>query len=124
MIDDGGDLISINEGLEEIERDSQRGPRIVNDAFIAWQTAKREYDVAKAHAYLRAKQTGKPTIPEVEALVELATINERTNLDRAKAAHAYACDRTDDLADRRSSLQTRAKLVMEQMRLAGTGRTP
>lgn len=119
MTDEGGDLLSIGRDLQELERDSQRGPRIVNDAFIAWQEAKREYDVAKAHAYLRAKQSGKPTIPEIEALVELDTIVERTNLDRAKAAHQYAADRTEDIAERRSSLQTRSKLVMEQMRLAG-----
>lgn len=124
MIDDGGDLISVEKGLEELERESQRGPRIVSDAFEAWQDAKRAYDQAKAHAYLRARASGSPTIPEVEARVELDTIVERTAMDRAHAAHKYAVSRVGDIADRRSSLQTRAKLVLEQMRLNGTGRTP
>lgn len=122
MIDDGGDLLSIEQGLRDVEHDSQRGVRIVNDAFRVWQDAKREYDVAKAHAYLKAKNVEpKPTIPEIEARVEIGTVIERAAMDQAKAAHQYAVDRTDDIADRRSSLQTRAKLVLEQMRLAGIG---
>lgn len=122
MIDDGNDLISIERGLRELEQLSQRGVRIVNDAFKAWQTAKHEYDLARANVHLKAKDDSpKITIPDLEAVVELGTAAERAKMDAAKAEHEYAVKRTADISDRRSSLQTRAKLIMEEMRLAGIG---
>lgn len=127
MIDDGGDLISIERDLHEAEQEAQRGPRILADAYKTWRDADRAYEIAKAHAHLKAKDSpiagGKPTVADIEARVTLDTILERTEAEVAEAAHRYAASRVKELENRRSSLQTRAKLVVEQMHLAGTGRT-
>lgn len=117
------DIVSIEQDLRALERDSQRGPRIVADAYAAWQEAERDYEIARARAHLKARQTfdGKPTVADLEAEVLLNTITERSRAEVAEQAHRYAVSRVKELESRRSSLQTRAKLVMEQMRLVGSG---
>lgn len=120
------DLVSIQRALHDLEQDAQRGPRIVADAYRAMQDAERDYEIAKARAHLKAKQSfdGKPTVADIEAEVTLNTLQERARAEVAESAHRYAVSRVKEMESRRSSLQTRAKLVMEQMRLVGTGMQP
>jgi hypothetical protein len=127
MTTDPNDLIGIQEALHAVEQDAQRGPRIVSDAYAAYRDADRTHEQARARAHQKAKANtgaGKPTVADIEAEVCLNTITERESLDRADIAHRYAVSRVKEMESRRSSLQTRAKLITEQMRLVGTGRTP
>lgn len=124
--DDADDLISIRHALHDVEQEAQRGPRIVADAYKAWREAQRSYDAAQARAHLKARQTlpDKSTVADIAAEVVLNTIVERSAAEGAEAAHRYAASRVTELGNRRSSLQTRAKLLIEQMRLVGTGVSP
>lgn len=120
-------LIGIRNALEDVLQEAQRGPRIVSDAYAAFKRDEQAHKVAKARAHQKAKRNtgdGKPTIADIEAEVVLNTITECEAEIAADVAHRYALSRVKELENRRSSLQTNAKLVIEELRLVGTGATP
>jgi hypothetical protein len=124
---DMDDLLALQRELHQLEQDSQRGPRILADAYKAWRDAEHTFEIAKARAHMKAKGSpdGKrPTVADLDAEVVLNTIPERTAAEAAEGAHRYAASRIREIENRRSSLQTRTKLLLEQMRLVGTGMTP
>ena len=126
---DMDDLLALQRELHQLEQDSQRGPRILADAYKAWRDAEHTFEIAKARAHMKAKtpsiaNPARLTVADIEAEVVLNTIPERTAAEAAEGAHRYAASRIREIENRRSSLQTRTKLLLEQMRLVGTGMTP
>lgn len=125
-VDDGGmSLHAINRLLTSIEATGEQAVtalKICRDQVIAARSALRR---ARAAAYTRARaelrrSDGRPsTAQERAAYVDEAVEDEQFALEVAEAALSYAKDLLEERRSIRSSLQTRANLVMESMRLSG-----
>lgn len=122
--DDGSmSLYAVERGLRELESSGGKAAQEVRKARIDVAQAKRKLRLARARAFVEAKQIprtdNKPsTVQERDIFVVEKTDTEQFELDIAEATLRYACDLIDERQGERSSLQTRAKLVMEAMRLA------
>ena len=117
-------LYSVERGLRELESSGGQAALQVRQARIDVANAKRKLRLARARAFVEAKQIprtdNKPsTVQERDIFVVEKTDTEQFELDIAEATLRYACDLIDERQGERSSLQTRAKLVMEALRLSG-----
>ncbi len=74
---------------------------------------------AKAHA-TKAAPSG-DTVQMKDAFVDLATSDAKYDVEIAEIEVKYAADCVEERGSERSSLQTQAKVVIEEMRLAGFG---
>jgi hypothetical protein len=127
--DPGGSVFEIEKGLRVLESSGGRAALELKRAREDLVKARQELRHAKTAASLRAKQLrgedGKPLkVAERAQYIDDETDAEQYALDLADVIVKYTADLVNERASTRSSLQTRAKLVMESMRLAGTGRQP
>jgi hypothetical protein len=85
--------------------------------------AESELRVAKANAMSEAcaRQPKYGTVGERDEAIVLKVETKQKQLDRAKIRLQYAKDIVRERESERSSLQTEAKLIVEEMRLSGFG---
>lgn len=121
-------LYAIEAGLRQLEGETGQNALAVKNARTKHVEAKRTLRKARAAASLAAKQErraedGKPlTVDERKQFIEDRTDEEQWLCDLADVEVRYSVDLASERSDVRSSLQTRAKLALEVMRLAGYGR--
>lgn len=119
-------LYQIERGLRDLEGSSGQAALTLKKSRLNLVDKRRELRLAKAKAFLEAKrerqENGKPTtVQERESYVDIHTDEEQFQFDLAEVEVRYAADLMNERSDTRSSLQTRAKLAIECMKLAGYG---
>lgn len=127
--DPGGSVYEIEKALRALES---------SGGMAALQLKRAREDVVEKRRALRHKRArveveakrirreidGKPlTVDERRQYLDSETDVEQYELDLAEVIVKYTADLVNERSSTRSSLQTRAKLVMEAMRLAGTGQS-
>jgi hypothetical protein len=127
--DPGGSVYEIEKGLRALESSGGRAALELKRAREDVVEKRRALRNARTRASLAAKsirgEDGKPLkVGERAQFIEDETDVEQYELDLAEVIVKYTADLVNERSSTRSSLQTRAKLVMESMRLAGTGRQP
>ncbi|MGW4720729.1 hypothetical protein [Nocardia sp. NPDC004260] len=118
MIEDPFNLLEIEAGLRRLE--STGGQAALE--LKKW----REELAHKRHALRVAKfkatfDAPAGTVQMKAAYVDQETASLQLECDLAEAQVKYAADLVNERSSERSALQTRAKLAMEAMRLAGYG---
>lgn len=119
-------MYAIERGLRELEATSGNAALELKRSRVNLVERRRALRLAKAKAFMEAKaqrqENGKPTtVQEREAYVDINTDEEQFQFDLAEVEVRYAMDLVSERGDTRSSLQTRAKLAIETMKLAGYG---
>ena len=119
-------LYQIEAGLRELERGGGHAVLQVRGAREELAAARQALRVKRAQVWVQAKalkrENGRDaTVLEREMYMDEHTSDEQFEVDMCEAAVHYARDLSADREGVRSSLQTRAKLCMEAMRLAGFG---
>ncbi|NIL77658.1 hypothetical protein [Rhodococcus sp. B10] len=115
-------LYAIERGLQHLEISGGLAALELKNARTALVEARRDLRRARVVARLKAKaELTKPTIPDLQAFVDQATDEEQFAFELAEVEVRYTADLVDERSSTRSSLQTRAKLAIECMRLAGHG---
>lgn len=119
--DDGApNLYEIERGLRDLESSGGKAALELKQCRFAVAHAKQKLRLAKVRAFAEYKgMGGKQTVQERELHIVERTDTEQFELDIAEAALMYARDLVDDRQGQRSSLQTRAKLSLEALRLSG-----
>jgi len=90
---------------------------VCDQHYRAFLKADREYDAAKAHAFLAA--TG--SVDAKKARAEIETTQQRATLDVADAAYRYADRRAKALESELRAWQSVGASVREMYRVAGRG---
>lgn len=115
-------LYAIEQGLRQLEVSGGHAALELKNARVHLVEARRAIRRAKVAARLEAKATlAKPTIPDLQFFIDEATDEEQYRFELAEVEVRYTADLVDERSSTRSSLQTRAKLAIECMRLAGHG---
>ena len=118
-------LYRVEAALRELESSGGKAIMAVRTARENHAAARQALRQARAKAFALAReQGGKQTVQEREMFVSTQTDEEQFLVDLADIEVRYAADLADERSSVRSSLQTRAKLIMEVMRLAGYAGTP
>jgi hypothetical protein len=117
MIEDPFNLLEIERGLKELE--STGGQAALE--LKRWRERLVEKKKALREAKARATFEAAGTVQMKAAFVDLKTNDLQYEVDLAEVQVRYAADVVDDRSSKRSALQTRAKLAIEAMRLAGYG---
>lgn len=123
--DDGApNMFEIERGLRQLESSAGRAALELRTYRVQVAVARKALRGAKVRAYQQAKELqrgdGRPsTAQERDMYVLEHTDDEQFQLDLAEAALAYARDIVEERSGQRSSLQTRAKLTLEALALAG-----
>ncbi|MFC9768816.1 hypothetical protein [Rhodococcus jostii] len=117
MSDDGFNLYEIEKGLRELESSGGRAALELKNQRLALVEARRVLRQAKAKATFEASGT----VQMKAAYVDQQTDEQQYQFELAEVEVKYAADIVDERSSTRSSLQTRAKLAMESMKLAGHG---
>lgn len=113
-------LYKVEAALRELESSGGKAIAEVRTARQNHAAARQALRMARARAFALAReQPGKQTVQEREMFVSTETDEEQFLVDLADIEVRYAADLADERSSVRSSLQTRAKLIMEVMRLAG-----
>lgn len=110
---DSQELIEVAAEVRQIIRDLDKAPDIVQEAREGVRVAEDRLSRAEASAYLES--TG--TVREREAKVTAYVSGLRDDLEIARAALAYAKDKSKALETRLSGLQTLGALLRTEMRL-------
>lgn len=124
-VDDGApNMFEIERGLKHLEASGGQAALLLKQYREEVAQCERNLRLAKVRAYAQAKKLrrddGRPsTVQEREMYVLEATDEAQFQLDLAKASLSYARDLVDERSGERSSLQTRAKLTLEALALAG-----
>jgi hypothetical protein len=111
-------LFSIERGLRELESTGGQAALLLREKRLEMVAARKALREARARAQLSTDNPGK-TIPARNAWVDLRTGDAQFEFELSEVEVKYAADLVDERSSTRSSLQTRAKLAMEVMRLAG-----
>lgn len=118
-------LYKVEAALRELESSGGKAIAAVRTARQNHAAARQTLRMARAKAFALAReQGGKQTVQEREMFVSTETDEEQFLVDLADIEVRYAADLADERSSVRSSLQTRAKLIMEVMRLAGYAGAP
>lgn len=115
--DEGFNLHEIERGLRELESSGGKAALDLKKQRLNLVEARRALRRARVVATFQA--TG--TVQMKSAFVDQETDEEQYNFELAEVEVKYAVDLVDERSSTRSSLQTRAKLALEAMRLAGYG---
>jgi hypothetical protein len=115
--DEGFNLHEIHRGLRDLEASGGQAALSLRNERTTLVEKRRALRQARAQATLAA--TG--TVQVKAAHVDIATDQEQYDHDLADVAVRYAVDLVEERSSTRMSLQTRAKLALEAMRLAGYG---
>ncbi len=119
MLDEGFNLHEIERGLRELESSGGSAALKLKQARIALAESRQSLRKAKVKATFGAPREF--TVQMKSAFVDRETDAEQFAYDLADAEVRYTADLVDERSSTRSSLQTRAKLALEAMRLAGFG---
>lgn len=106
----------IMQQLELVDSVANKALWILNKADKVRSAAKKALLLAKSKAKSTAE--GK-TVADREAAVAVATVDEAAELEAAQIAYRYAQGLADLVDNRKSSLQTQAKLVLATYQMAG-----
>ena len=87
--------VEVEQRLRRLMNELSQAVRMNDEAYGRYLVAKRELDQATAAAYVDT--LGKGSIPDREALTELAVSEQRTACDVADQAYRYAKNRLDML---------------------------
>ncbi|WP_454199527.1 hypothetical protein [Nocardia sp. Marseille-Q1738] len=118
MIEDPFNLLEIDRGLRELESSGGQA---------ALDLKKWRDDLARKRKQLRDAKTKATfnapdgTVQMKSAYVDQETTELQLEYDLADNQARYGADMVDERRSTRSSLQTRAKLAVEAMKLAGYG---
>lgn len=119
-------LYQIEAGLRELEGGGGRAVLAVRTAREELAAARQALRLKRARVWVDAKKLKREngrdaTVLEREMFMDENTADEQFEVDICEAAVHYARDLSADREGVRSSLQTRARLCMEAMRLSGFG---
>lgn len=115
--DEGFSLHEIERGLRQLEATGGRAALELKKARL--ELVERRKSLRRAR--ITATFASEGTVQMKNAYVDRETDTEQYECELAEVAVRYCADLVDERSSTRSSLQTRAKLVVEAMRLAGHG---
>ena len=111
-------ILQVETAIRELTTRIAKGVRICDERYKAFLEADQAYDVAYAHAYLKA--TEEP-VHARKYLAELATTGERANRDVSDAAYRYADRMSKALQDELRAYQSLGASLRTQFGMAGRG---
>lgn len=117
--DEGFNLHEIERGLRDLESSGGTAALSLKRARIVLAETRQALRQAKVKATFDAPREF--TVQMKSAFVDRETDSQQFAYDLADAEVRYTADLVDERSSTRSSLQTRAKLALEAMRLAGFG---
>lgn len=117
-LDDAFNLVDIARNLKRLESTGGRAALELKRLRVGQADAKKALREAKA----RARKAAPPSSDKARAeYVEDETSEDQYRAELAEIEVKYGADMVEERRSERSSLQTRAKLAIETMRLAGYG---
>lgn len=118
MIEDPFNLLEIERGLRELE--STGGKAALELKRFREALAAKRKELREAKAYAKA-QAPKGPVFDRAAFIDEHTSDLQFEVEMAEIQSRYGADMVNERASKRSALQTRAKLAIEAMKLAGYG---
>lgn len=101
--------VMVEQRLRRLLNQLSEATQVQDEAYMRFLDAKRAFDVAEAAAFVET--IGKGSVKDREALVTLATVQDREACDVADRAYRYAKSRLDMLKVQIMGVQTIGKSV-------------